>query len=67
MGTMKKTLAVLIGIAAGAALTAAITYSKRGRQVRTRLVKKANELRQTLADNVNDEAETAQDSEFIYI
>ena len=67
MGTMKKTLALLIGIAAGAAFTAAITYTKRGREVRTNLVKKAAELRQTLADNVSDKTGKAQDSEFIYI
>jgi gas vesicle protein len=64
---MKKTFAVLIGIAVGAALTAAITYSKRGKEVRTNLVKKADELRQSLADNVKDKTRNIQDSEFTYI
>ena len=64
---MKKTLAVLIGIAAGAALTAAITYSKRGKELRTNLINKADELRQTLADNVKDKTRNIQDSEFTYI
>jgi len=63
---MKKTFAVLIGIAAGAALTAAITYSKRGKEVRSNLVKKADELRRTLAESVKDNS-NIQDSEITYI
>jgi len=63
---MKKTFAVLIGIAAGAALTAAITYSKRGKEVRSNLVKKADELRRTLAESVKDTS-NIQDSEITYI
>jgi gas vesicle protein len=63
---MKKTFAVLIGITAGAALTAAITYSKRGKEVRSNLVKKAGELRRTLAESVKDTS-NIQDSEITYI
>ena len=63
---MKKTLAVLIGVAAGAALTAGISYTRKGREVRTNLEKRANELRKKLAD-INDSADKAKDSEFIYI
>jgi len=63
---MKKTFAVLIGIAAGAALTAAITYSKKGKEVRSNLVKKADELRRTLAESVKDTS-NIQDSEITYI
>lgn len=64
---MKKTFAVLIGITAGAVLTAAITYSKRGKEVRSNIVKKADELRHTLAENLNKKTSNIQDSEFIYI
>lgn len=64
---MKKTFAVLIGITAGAALTAAIAYSKKGKDLRSELVKKADELRRMLAENVKDNTSNIQDSEFIYI
>lgn len=63
---MKKTLAVLIGVAAGAALTAGISYTRRGKEVRTNLEKKADELRKKLAE-VRDNTSKVKDTEFIYI
>ena len=64
---MKRTLTVLIGIAAGAAITAAISSTKRGKEVRTNLVKKANELRHNLASNMEERVKKATESEYNYI
>ena len=64
---MKKTLALLAGIAAGAALTAAISYTKRGKEVRSNLSKRTDELRQKLAGRINRQARKIKDSEITYI
>ena len=63
---MKKILTLLIGLAAGAALTVSIASTKRGREVRSNLVKKANELRQILADDLENKARLMHDSDVIY-
>jgi gas vesicle protein len=63
---MKKFLALLIGVAAGAALTATIASSKRGKEVRSNLVKKANELRQLLAYDLEKKARMMHDSDVMY-
>ena len=63
---MKKILTLLIGLAAGAAITASIASTKRGREVRSNLVKKANELRQILADDLENKARMMHDSDVIY-
>ena len=59
-------MAVLIGVAAGAALTAAIGTTKRGKEVRANLVKKANDLRNNIASDIEKKIEE-KESEFIYI
>lgn len=63
---MKKILALLIGLAAGAALTASIASTKRGREVRSNLVKRAEELRKVLADDLENKARLMHDSDVVY-
>ena len=63
---MKKVLALLIGIAAGAALTVSIASTKRGKEVRNSLIKKADELRQILASDLEDKSRRMHDSDVSY-
>jgi len=64
---MNKTLVVLLGVAAGATLTALLASSKRGKEIRSTLVKKANELKDTLATNIEQKARNVHDSGVTYI
>lgn len=63
---MNRTLTLLLGIAAGAAFTAVVASTKRGKEVRNNLIKKADELRDALADNIEKKARNIHDSEVIY-
>ena len=63
---MKKTLTLLIGIAAGAAITAVIASTNRGKQVRSNLLKRGNDLRKVLAKDLEEKARMLQDSDVIY-
>ena len=63
---MNKTLVVLLGVAAGAALTALFASSKRGREIRSRLMKKADELKETLTANIEQKAKNIHDSGVTY-
>jgi gas vesicle protein len=63
---MKKILALLIGLGAGAVLTASIASTKRGKELRSNLVKKADELRQVLADDLEKKARLMHDSDVVY-
>ena len=63
---MNKTLVVLLGVAAGAALTALFASSKRGKEIRSRLMKKADELKETLAANIEQKAKNIHDSGVTY-
>jgi phage regulator Rha-like protein len=63
---MKRTFALMIGIGAGVALTAAVASTRRGREVRSQLVKKAEELRHTLANSLEEKARNIHESEVSY-
>lgn len=51
MGSTGKTVALLLGAAAGAALTA-FAFTKRGKKVREELAKKVNELSEGVVTSV---------------
>ena len=63
---MKRTFTLLIGLAAGAALAAAVASTKRGKEVRTQIARKADELKHSLAGGIEEKARNIHESEVVY-
>ena len=62
---MNKTLTILLGLAAGTALAFA-AYTKNGKKIRRNMTRKMDDIKNTMATNIENKAKYIHDSAVSY-